>query len=329
MEVGLVSCEWLLAQLTEDSEGNIRVVDASWYLPNSPFAAPEGSGGAEADFLAGPRLPRSVFFDIDGVATVHPRGLPHMLPCADVFAETMSRLGIDKSTRVVVYDRHGLFSAPRFWYTLKVFFGHPAEVAVLDGGLPRWMALGYPLEEGAENVHVPTPPSTLGMWEACPSVVWDLGKVHANIEKQDALLIDARSSGRFTGEVPEPRAGMRGGHVPCSVNVPFMDLISGKPPPAEKTMRMRSPAELRQKLQGAGIDIDNLVADASEEVSGPAVVVSCGSGMTACIVGLAMHQLGLPSSRWALYDGSWIEWGGHTDTPIVRRGADGGEEKVP
>eukprot|EP00927_Polykrikos_kofoidii_P061742 TRINITY_DN56579_c0_g1_i1.p1 TRINITY_DN56579_c0_g1~~TRINITY_DN56579_c0_g1_i1.p1 ORF type:complete len:443 (+),score=61.73 TRINITY_DN56579_c0_g1_i1:139-1329(+) len=329
MERGLVSCEWLHAQLTTNGKESIRVVDASWYLPNSPFAAPVGSGGAHADFLAGPRLCGSVFFDIDAVASLHPQGLPHMLPCAHVFAEAMHRAGIDRSTRVVVYDRFGLFSAPRFWYTLKVFFNHPAEVAVLDGGLPRWKALGFPLEEGAENVYLPPVAGTPDAWEASPPAVWNIEKVRDNIEKQEALLIDARASGRFSGEVPEPREGMRGGHVPRSVNVPFMDLVSGKPPPAEETMKMRPPAELRQRFRDAGINIEEMATDASMEISGPAVVTSCGSGMTACILGLAMHQIGLPTSRWALYDGSWTEWGGRADTPIIRRAADGGEEQVP
>ncbi|CAK0911097.1 unnamed protein product, partial [Prorocentrum cordatum] len=139
MERGLVSCEWLRAELgREYTDDEITSARGPTDLPGSPFAGPEGSSGAQADHIAGPRLPGAVFFDIDGVAAQHPAGLKHMLPSEEMFAAAMAAMGITPTTRVVVYDRHGVFSSPRFWWTLKLAFGHPAGVAVLDGGLPRW-----------------------------------------------------------------------------------------------------------------------------------------------------------------------------------------------
>jgi len=318
MESGLVSCEWLREELgREGAAQTLRVVDATWYLPNSPFAAPEGSEGAQAEYLAGPRLPGAVFFDIDGVSSAHPDGLAHMLPSEDTFAAAMAALGVERSTRVVAYDRHGIFSSPRVWYTLKVAFDHPAEVAVLDGGLPRWKELGFPLEEG--TLPPPRPPAPVAEWSRRPGSAWELERVRRNIEAREALLVDARAAGRFAGTAPEPRAGMRGGSIPGSVNVPFADLLTAGP-----ARMLKPPEELRDRLKAAGVDVEKLGA-----TDGTPIVTSCGSGLTACVVGLAMHQLGLPLSRWAVYDGSWSEWGSQPDTPIVRQGADGKEEPVP
>eukprot|EP00441_Pelagodinium_beii_P010875 CAMPEP_0197682556 /NCGR_PEP_ID=MMETSP1338-20131121/96625_1 /TAXON_ID=43686 ORGANISM="Pelagodinium beii, Strain RCC1491" /NCGR_SAMPLE_ID=MMETSP1338 /ASSEMBLY_ACC=CAM_ASM_000754 /LENGTH=296 /DNA_ID=CAMNT_0043264025 /DNA_START=179 /DNA_END=1065 /DNA_ORIENTATION=- len=295
MESGLVSCEWLKAEL-EAPKAPLRVVDATWYLPNSPFAAPEGSKGAQAEFLAGPRLPGSVFFDIDAVSTVHPQNLPHMLPDEDTFAAAMAAIGVEPSTRVVCYDRLGVFSAPRLWYTLKVVFGHE-EVAVLNGGLPRWQELGYPLEEGPPPL--PPAPSAMAKWTKNSSAVWDKAQVLENIKTPAAKIIDARPAPRFYGEVPEPRPGMRGGHMPGSLNVPFVSLLSGPP-------RMMRPAEeLQKQLQDAG-----LATGSFSKPDGETLVTSCGSGLTACVISLAMHQVGLPVSRMSLYDGAWTEWGG-------------------
>mmetsp|Transcript_126550 Transcript_126550/g.252959 ORF Transcript_126550/g.252959 Transcript_126550/m.252959 type:complete len:386 (-) Transcript_126550:28-1185(-) len=318
MERGLVSCEWLREELDKESSDAhpICIVDATWYLPNSPFAAPEGSQGALAEYISGPRLPGAVFFDIDGVATPHLAGVPHMLPDEERFATAMAELGITHSTPVVVYDRHGIFSAPRFWYTLKVAFGHPAEVAVLDGGLPRWKELGFPLEDAVASGSTKTGPKD--EWQRVAGTSWTLEEVKGNIDSQEALIVDARPAGRFLGTVPEPRAGMRGGHMPGSINVPFINLLTAPP------RMLRPPEELRTQLQSAGVQLDQLEANA-----GTSVVTSCGSGLTACVVGLAMHQLGLPLEKWAVYDGSWAEWGARQDTRIVRQAADGTEESVP
>lgn len=273
------------------------VIDATWYLPNSPYAAPPGSPGVAEEYRAGPRLPGARFFDIAAVSAAHPKGLKNMLPDEAMLSSAMASLGVDRSTRIVVYDRHGVFSSPRLWYTLRVAFDHPAPVAVLDGGLPRWQELGYPLETGP-------PPDTAAAgatWRRRPGSSWDLEEVRANIHAREALVLDARAAARFEGSAPEG-PGARPGHIPGSCNIPFSELLTAPP------RRFRPEAELREAFRRAG---------ASEVFDGrPRVVTTCGSGMTACIVGLAMHLVGLPLEQWALYDGSWSEWGTAPDTPV-------------
>lgn len=311
MENGLVSCEWLRAELDAPS-APLRLVEATWYLPNSPFAAPEGSEGPQAEFMAGPRLPGAGFFDIDGVATPH--SVPHMLPDEETFAAAMAALQIEPGTRVVAYDRLGVFSSPRFWYTLKVAFGHPAEVAVLDGGLPRWKELGYPLEEGPPPE--PAAPAKMARWSKVQEAVWDKSQVIANCRSGASLHLDARPAPRFHGEAPEPRPGMRLGHAPRSVSLPAGSVLKG-------TM-MLPKEDLMKVAQSAGVSLDHVASP-----DGPRILTSCGSGLTACVIGLGLHQLGMPLTRWAVYDGSWAEWGADQETPIMKRAADGGEEVVP
>lgn len=300
METGLVSCEWLKAELDAPS-GPLKLVEATWYMPKTVFGPPEGSEGPQGDFMKGPRLPGAGFFDIDGVAAAD-TGLPHMLPDEETFAAAMAALGIEPGTRVVAYDRLGVFSSPRFWYTLKVAFGHPAEVAVLDGGLPRWKELGYPLEEGLPE---PSAPAKMCRWSKVPEAVWDKSQVLANIHSKQALHLDARPVGRFHGEQPEPRPKLRWGHVPGSVSLEAVALL--------KLPYMLNQKDLQLVVEGAGIKLEHLRGDI-----GPRILTSCGSGMTACILGLGLHQLGMPLSRWSVYDASWCEWGADQETQIGR-----------
>eukprot|EP00928_Gymnodinium_smaydae_P072238 TRINITY_DN55635_c0_g1_i1.p1 TRINITY_DN55635_c0_g1~~TRINITY_DN55635_c0_g1_i1.p1 ORF type:complete len:349 (+),score=80.26 TRINITY_DN55635_c0_g1_i1:122-1048(+) len=308
MERGLVSCEWLATSLRDRSaEHRPKLVDATWFLPNSPFAAPEDST-ALAEYEKR-RIPGAVFFDIDRVADVSVP-IPHMLPTADTLAEALAALGISRTSEVVVYDQHGIFSAPRVWYTLKAF-GHPS-VAVLDGGLPQWQRDGHALDERPPAAPEPVPRET---WTLNTSMVWNLEQVVGNIKEPSAKILDARPAARFSGSAPEPRAGMRGGHVPGSANVPFPSLLT-----PERTMK--DAKSLVSIFSDAGVE--------TNAATSQRLVTSCGSGLTACIVGLALRQINFPvESNWAVYDGSWSEYGSRSDTPIVKDGPDGTDVEVP
>lgn len=314
MERGLVSTDWLASRLASGNP-KLRVVDATWFLPNSPFACPVEGSSAAAEFEKGPRLPTAGFFDLDAVADTS-LDLPHMLPPAGKLATALAELGISKDSEVVVYDQLGIFSAPRFWYTLKAF-GHPL-VAVLDGGLPRWLEEGRHTESGVvRSGPSPAPEET---WSLNPGMVWDLSRVMANIQKPEAQIVDARPAGRFTASVPEPRPGMRGGHMPGSINVPFAEVLT-----SERTMKQ--PEELAEVFNRVGLQLSPNI-DATRQM--PYIVSSCGSGMTACILGLALRQLDFPiETRWAVYDGSWTEYGARSDTEIVKVGPGGESVKVP
>ena len=273
----VVTTEWLAAKL---GTPGLRVVDGSWYLP--------GSGrDAAAEYAAG-HIPGALFFDID--ASSDPSTpLPHMLPTAERFAERMAGLGLSDSGHIVVYDGSGLnLSAPRVWWTFRTF-GHD-RVSVLDGGTGKWRREHRPLEQGI----VTLPP---GRFTARPdrAAVRDLASVRANIHQRGEQLVDTRSAGRFAGLEPEPRPGLRGGHVPGSVNLPFTDLV-------RPDGTMLPPEELRRRLVEAGIDLSR------------PVVATCGSGTSACALVLSLHLIGY--TQTAVYDGAWAEWGGRADTPV-------------
>lgn len=270
----LVDADWLAAHLDRP---DLRVLDASWHLP--------GTGRDAAEEFRQAHIPGAAFFDIDRV--VDPESpLPHTLPDADRFAAMIGELGIDNESVVVVYDSHGLFSAARAWWMLRVF-GHD-RVAILDGGLPAWRARELPLASGQA---APAPATFVARLD--PERVWSLDDVARNLETGTARLIDARPAGRFAGTDPEPRPGLRSGHIPGSHNVPF-DRITD---PATK--RVLPADELR-----------TLLDDRDERP----VVCSCGSGVSACVLAFALHRLGREDV--AVYDGSWSEWGGREDTPI-------------
>jgi thiosulfate/3-mercaptopyruvate sulfurtransferase len=272
----LVTADWLAPRLKD-----VRVVDANWYMPDDPR-------DAEADYLAR-HIPGAVHFDIDAIADSTTE-LPHMMPPADQFARQVGALGIGDDTMVVVYDHSGLFSAPRVWWMLKAM-GHD-KVAVLDGGLPAWLAGGHPVEAGrvAPEPAVFTPSPR-------PELIRGFDDVMAVMRDRKARMVDARSAARFRGEEAEPRAGVRGGHMPGAANVPWRSLLT-----AQGTLRPES--ELRAVFTEAGLD-----------VRAP-IVTTCGSGVSAAILMLALHRIGAP--QVALYDGSWTEWGGRPEAPVER-----------
>lgn len=269
----LVSTDWLAAHLAEQ---DLRVVDASWHMPNT-------QRDAAAEFAAS-HIPGAVFFDLDACCATN-TALPHMLPSAEAFADTMGRLGIGNDHTVIVYDAVGLFSAARLWWMLRVF-GH-AHVAVLDGGLPKWQAEGRFLAHGASE-----PQFTHFSAAFHSQLLRHKVDVLASLANQDAVILDARGAPRFAGTAPEPRAGLRSGHIPGSYNVPFSDLLN-----PDGTMKSRE--ELVEALSPA---------------RGKPVISSCGSGVTACIIDLALEIIG--HTDHAVYDGSWAEWGAAPECPV-------------
>jgi thiosulfate/3-mercaptopyruvate sulfurtransferase len=273
----LVATAWLAERL---GSADVAIVDATWFMPG------EGKVGREA-YAAG-HIPGAVFFDIDEIAD-HSVDLPHMLPAADAFAEAAGALGLRRDLVTVVYDGQGIFSAPRVWWELRTM-GFP-EVFVLDGGLKKWIAEGRPIETA-----LPHPAAATIEPAFDPSLVVDVEAVKGLVQNHAAQLVDARAAGRFTGEVPEPRAGLRSGHMPGARNVPWGGLID-----ADGTMKDAD--ALRAAFQAGGVDLD-----------GP-IVTTCGSGVSAALLALALARLGREDV--AVYDGSWTEWGGRADTPVV------------
>jgi thiosulfate/3-mercaptopyruvate sulfurtransferase len=273
----LVSTVWLAERL---GAPGLQVVDASWFMPN------ENRSGREAYERA--HIPGAVFFDIDEIAETS-TDLPHMLPTPDAFAAEVGKLGLRRDAEIVVYDAQGIFSAPRVWWSLRVM-GFP-RVHVLDGGFPKWRAEAKPVETSRPS---PEPTALRSIYD--PDLVRDIDAVRQLLSERDAQLVDARAGARFRGEAPEPRAGLRSGHMPGAHNLPWGDLVT-----ADGTMK--SPAEIRAAFEAAGIDLD-----------GP-IVTTCGSGVSAALLALALARVGRHDV--AVYDGSWTEWGGRADTPIV------------
>jgi thiosulfate/3-mercaptopyruvate sulfurtransferase len=274
----LVSTEWLAARLAAP---DIRVVDASFKLPGvTPTAAEDYA----LQHIAG-----AVFFDIDEISDTS-TSLPHMLPSPEKFSARMRRLGLGDGNRIVVYDSAGMGGgAARVWWTFRVF-GH-RDVVVLDGGLPKWLAEGR-----AVTADKPLPRERHFTARVDNSLVRDRGQVLANLQTKREQVLDARGAGRFEGTAPEPRAGLRSGHIPGSLNLPFDRLV-------DKAAKTVLPAEqLAQLFEAAGLDMKR------------PVVTSCGSGVTACVLAFGLHLLG--KEDVAVYDGSWSEWGLPGDTPV-------------
>jgi len=278
----LVTTDWLAGEI---GKPDLVVFDATKYLPN------ENKDG-RAEFLRA-HITGARYFDIDEVADTD-TDLPHMVPTPGRFARLLGAMGVSNATRVVFYDQKGLASAARGWWLMGLY-GHD-NAAVLDGGLPKWQREGRKIDAGEPS---PPKPATFRP-DYRAARLRGVGDVLRNVETHIELVLDARAAGRFTGEIPEPRAGMRSGHIPGSASLPYTDLLH-----ADGTFR--SPDELRARLRQAG-------ADGTRPV-----VTSCGSGVTACILTLGLRLAGLPEG--AVYDGSWTEWGGRSDTPVETKQA--------
>lgn len=262
---------------------SVKVVDASWYLPSEqryPLAEYENG-----------HIPGAVFFDIDRICD-HSSAFPHMLPTTPQFEAAIGELGISNDDQVVVYDGSGMFSAPRVWWMLRIF-GHQ-KVRVLNGGLPAWVAAGGELVSVYTHGEALVEPACFRSAFDATQII-DIASLWQKLRAGDVQVLDARAAPRFLGQQPEPRPGVRCGHMPGAINVPFKQLLDAKG-------RMMKARTLQQRFEEAGV---NLAAP---------IVTSCGSGVTACVLALGLYCLGRQDI--AIYDGSWSEWGSCEEYPV-------------
>ena len=274
----LVSTDWLAAHLKDP---DLRILDASWFLPDA-------GRNARAEYDAA-HIPGARFFDIDDISDQR-SSLPHMAPPVEKFMSRMRAMGIGDGHQVVVYDGAGLFSAARVWWTFRLM--GKMDIAVLDGGFPKWLAEGREVED--------LPPIVRDRHMTVSrqnQMVKDVTQVAHAAKLHEAEIIDARSAPRFRGEVPEPRPGLRSGHIPGSRNLPFAQLLN-------PDGTMLPPEALRARIEAAGVDLSK------------PVITTCGSGVTAAILSLALERIG--HRNHALYDGSWSEWGMYEDLAVAK-----------
>ncbi|QIK40546.1 3-mercaptopyruvate sulfurtransferase [Pontivivens nitratireducens] len=274
----LVSVEWLAKHL---GAPDLRILDASWFLPAQ-------GRDARAEY-EDEHIPGARFFDIDEISD-SASDLPHMAPPVEKFISRMRAMGIGDGHRVVVYDSTGLFSAPRVWWLFRLM--GKSDIAVLDGGLPAWKAAGHPVEDDLpllRDRHFTARRDT--------TKVRDVTQVAAQVKLGQEQIVDARSPARFKGEEEEPRPGLRAGHIPNSLNVYYRDVLT-------RDGTMKSQDELRTVFQAAGVDLNK------------PIITTCGSGVTAAILSLALAVIG--HRQVALYDGSWAEWGMYPDLKVVQ-----------
>ncbi|MGY6695354.1 MAG: 3-mercaptopyruvate sulfurtransferase [Roseinatronobacter sp.] len=272
----LVSTDWLAEHLDDP---DLRILDASWYLPQM-------GRDARAEYEAG-HIPGARFFDIDDISD-HRSALPHMAPPVEKFMSRMRAMGVGDGHQVVVYDGMGLFSAARVWWLFRLM--GKTDVAVLDGGFPKWQAEGRPVEDLApvlRDRHITV--------QRQAHMVKDVSEVAAAVKLRDWQIVDARSADRFRGDTPEPREGLRAGHMPGALNLPFSNLLN-----PDKTLKKG--AALRAAFEDAGVDLDKRI------------ITTCGSGVTAAVLSLGLEILGHRSH--SLYDGSWSEWGQFPDLKV-------------
>ncbi|ALG89089.1 3-mercaptopyruvate sulfurtransferase [Rhodovulum sp. NI22] len=274
----LVSTDWLAAHLNDP---DLRIFDASWYMPDM-------NRDAKAEYEAA-HIPGARFFDIDEISD-HRSALPHMAPPVEKFMSRMRAMGVGDGHQVVVYDGLGLFSAARVWWLFRLM--GKTDIAVLDGGFPKWQAEGRPVEDLPPMVrdrHMTV--------QRQAGLIKDVTQVAAASKLGDYEIIDARAAERFRGEVPEPRPGLRAGHIPNSRNLPFTRLLN-------EDGTMKDTQAVTAEFEAAGVNL-----------SKPAIT-TCGSGVTAAILNLGLERIG--HRNHALYDGSWAEWGMYGDLKVAK-----------